>query len=41
MDVEVVDEIPSGAKVFEFSWYARKKKRKQSFEEYMRRAETW
>lgn len=37
MDVEVVDEIPPGAKVFEFRWYPRKKKRKMSFEQYMQR----
>lgn len=38
MDVEMVDEIPPCAKVFEFRWYPRKKKRKMDFERYMRRA---
>jgi len=38
MDVEAVDEIPAGARVFEFRWYPRKKKRRLTFEEFMRRA---
>lgn len=36
MDVEIVDEIPKGAKVFEFFWYPRKK-RKRTFEQDIRR----
>lgn len=36
MDVEVVDEIPDGASVFEFCWYPRKK-RKRTFEQDIRR----
>jgi hypothetical protein len=31
MEVEDVDEIPEGAKVFEFTWYPRKRK-SQTFE---------
>ena len=37
MTVELVEEIPARAKVFEFYWYPRKKKRKRTFEEYIRR----
>jgi hypothetical protein len=37
MEVEAVDEIPPGARVFEFRWYPRRKKRKQTFEEYIAR----
>lgn len=37
MDVEVVDEIPAGAKVFEFRWYPRKKKRRMNFEQFISR----
>lgn len=36
MDVEDVDQIPPGAKVFEFRWYPRKKKRR-GFEEQLAR----
>lgn len=34
MDVQLVDDIPAGASVFEFRWYPRKK-RKRSFEQDM------
>jgi hypothetical protein len=37
MEVELVDKIPAGAKVFEFYWYERKKKRKVKFEDYIAR----
>lgn len=37
MDVQLVDEIPSGASVFEFRWYSRKKKRCRTFEDDMAR----
>lgn len=35
MKVELVDEIPPGAKVFDFHWYPRVKRR-VDFESYMR-----
>jgi hypothetical protein len=37
LDVEHVDKIPSGARIFEFRWYPRNKTRKLTFEEQMSR----
>lgn len=37
LEVERVDNIPAGARVFEFRWYPRNKIRKLTFEEQMSR----
>jgi hypothetical protein len=36
MDVQLVDDIPAGAGIFEFRWYPRKK-RKRTFQQDMAR----